>query len=76
MRVVSSVNMAAPSTQQVTSQDGANTTVAFLGPFNSYSHQATQTAFPEAKWHLEPTTTIKGLSHLTQPLSCQLSPGY
>ncbi|EAQ91369.1 hypothetical protein CHGG_03304 [Chaetomium globosum CBS 148.51] len=53
--------MTAPSTQQAAGEGGANTgtTVAFLGPFNSYSHQATKIAFPEAKWHLEPTTTIK-----------------
>ncbi|KAH6636152.1 Prephenate dehydratase-domain-containing protein [Chaetomium tenue] len=53
--------MTAPSTQQAAGEGGANTdtTVAFLGPFNSYSHQATKIAFPEAKWQLEPTTTIK-----------------
>ncbi|KAH6850098.1 Prephenate dehydratase-domain-containing protein [Chaetomium sp. MPI-CAGE-AT-0009] len=53
--------MAAPGTQQAAGQESSdtNTTVAFLGPFNSYSHQATKTAFPEAKWRLEPTTTIK-----------------
>ncbi|KAK3295557.1 Prephenate dehydratase-domain-containing protein [Chaetomium fimeti] len=68
MRVLSSVNMAAPSAQQAAGQDGANTntTVAFLGPVNSYSHQATKTAFPEAKWHLEPTTTIKEIFDLVQ----------
>jgi prephenate dehydratase len=68
--VVSSVNMATPNTQQSADQGDTNagTTVAFLGPFNSYSHQATQTAFPEAKWHLEPTTTIKGMVHVNQYL--------
>ncbi|KAK3504627.1 PDT-domain-containing protein [Neurospora crassa] len=34
--------------------------VAFLGPFASYSHQATKSAFPnQDKWELIPTTTIR-----------------
>ncbi|KAK3901320.1 Prephenate dehydratase, partial [Staphylotrichum tortipilum] len=39
--------------------DKASTTIAFLGPFNSYSNQATKIAFPDPKWQLEPTVTIK-----------------
>ncbi|KAK3952732.1 Prephenate dehydratase-domain-containing protein [Pseudoneurospora amorphoporcata] len=34
--------------------------VAFLGPFASYSHQATKSAFPNKdEWELIPTTTIR-----------------
>ncbi|AEO58070.1 hypothetical protein MYCTH_2305104 [Thermothelomyces thermophilus ATCC 42464] len=53
--------MTASSPHQVSSQANlnTNTTVAFLGPVNSYSHQATKTAFPEPEWRLEPTGTIK-----------------
>ncbi|KXX80501.1 P-protein [Madurella mycetomatis] len=41
-------------------RDDGSTTVAFLGPFTSYSHQATKLAFPdEEKWVLQPTGTIK-----------------
>ncbi|SPQ22779.1 5ff70146-b921-4659-971e-19e94f868bf1 [Thermothielavioides terrestris] len=46
------------------------TTVAFLGPFNSYSHQATKIAFPEDKWQLEPTTTIKEVFDRVQSRQC------
>ncbi|KAK4041080.1 Prephenate dehydratase-domain-containing protein [Parachaetomium inaequale] len=53
--------MATPSPHQASGQENPDTktTVAFLGPFNSYSHQATKTAFPDSRWHLEPTVTIK-----------------
>ncbi|KAL2200941.1 Prephenate dehydratase-domain-containing protein [Corynascus similis CBS 632.67] len=53
--------MTAPSSHQaaVQADPNTNTTVAFLGPVNSYSHQATKTAFPDSKWRLEPTGTIK-----------------
>ncbi|KAK3302493.1 Prephenate dehydratase-domain-containing protein [Chaetomium strumarium] len=37
----------------------SNRAVAFLGPLNSYSHQATKNAFAEDSWQLEPTGTIK-----------------
>ncbi|KAL2123269.1 hypothetical protein VTJ04DRAFT_3724 [Mycothermus thermophilus] len=40
-------------------QQEENLKVAFLGPFNSYSHEATKLAFPSSKWQLEPTKTIQ-----------------
>ncbi|KAL2270398.1 hypothetical protein VTJ83DRAFT_2582 [Remersonia thermophila] len=41
------------------SREDKDVTVAFLGPLNSYSHEATKLTFPESRWRLEPTKTIQ-----------------
>ncbi|KAK0621398.1 prephenate dehydratase [Bombardia bombarda] len=40
--------------------------VAFLGPFSSYSHQATKSAFSGPEWELTPTQTIKEVFDIVQ----------
>ncbi|KAK3334006.1 prephenate dehydratase-like protein [Cercophora scortea] len=40
--------------------------VAFLGPFSSYSHQATKSAFSGPGWDLKPTQTIKEVFEVVQ----------
>ncbi|KAK3997314.1 P-protein [Cladorrhinum sp. PSN332] len=50
-------------------ESGGNvdTRVAFLGPFASYSHQATKIAFSdEKKWRLKPTGTIQEVFEVVQ----------
>ncbi|KAK4462539.1 P-protein [Cladorrhinum samala] len=58
------------TTTKVTSEEArsnVDTQVAFLGPFASYSHQATKIAFPdEKKWELKPTTTIRDVFDVVQ----------
>ncbi|KAK4135420.1 PDT-domain-containing protein [Trichocladium antarcticum] len=51
---------AIPTTGMGQDDSNTGTAVAFLGPINSYSHQATRLAFPdERRYQLEPTGTIK-----------------
>ncbi|KAH8843245.1 hypothetical protein MCOR27_008013 [Pyricularia oryzae] len=40
--------------------------VAYLGPPASYSHQATTSLFPGKEWSLVPTATIKGVFDMVQ----------
>ncbi|KAH8909693.1 PDT-domain-containing protein [Coniochaeta sp. PMI_546] len=40
--------------------------VAFLGPYSSYSHQATKSVFSEDDWELSPTVTIKEIFDVVQ----------
>ncbi|KAL2137368.1 hypothetical protein VTI74DRAFT_3308 [Chaetomium olivicolor] len=61
------MNTATPSTPQ--GDGSANRTVAFLGPYNSYSHQATKTAFPGEQWNLQPTASIKEVFDRVQSLA-------
>ncbi|KAJ4419986.1 prephenate dehydratase [Neurospora sp. IMI 360204] len=56
---MSSTTATAP-TSEGTRERSHKRKVAFLGPFASYSHQATKSAFPnEDEWELIPTTTIR-----------------
>ncbi|KAK4123212.1 PDT-domain-containing protein [Parathielavia appendiculata] len=63
--MVSSGDHLAPGEEGIT-----NPTVAFLGPFNSYSHQATKIVFPDSKWQLQPTVTIKEVFDRVQSGAC------